>query len=298
MLCQNCGQQTEEGKFCTKCGAKLNQEEAATTQDATDDGIIQSEPIDNRKQEQTDSDSASSEPSPAETAPVQPPSSPNQQQSSQSPPQVKPNETVERIKTFSARFGDFFLPILKRPSHARNVSAKQTPSGIVTLVIFSLIIALGTYLMLRSLDPFLYELTFVDHFLIPALQFLVLFAAMATVSFFGVKMTSGEGSYATVFTKYSAYTVPFLLVYIAGIIFELIKFPSAAALFILISMLGVIFAIPTFILFERHENGFDRVYVLIGIYIVGLLIFGLLGESVLNMMSGHIFSDLDFDFDF
>src|SRR5699024_10630496 len=83
-----------------------------------------------------------------------------------------------------------------------------------------------------------------------------------------------------------------------GIIFELIKFPSAAALFILISMLGVIFAIPTFILFERHENGFDRVYVLIGIYIVGLLIFGLLGESVLNMMSGHIFSDLDFDFDF
>src|SRR5699024_9392006 len=189
MLCQNCGQQTEEGKFCTKCGAKLNQEEAATTQDATDDGIIQSEPIDNRKQEQTDSDSASSEPSPAETAPVQPPSSPNQQQSSQSPPQVKPNETVERIKTFSARFGDFFLPILKRPSHARNVSAKQTPSCSVTLVMCSLIIAVGTYVMLRSHDPVLYELAVVVHVLIPVLEFLVLFAPMATVSFLGVKMT-------------------------------------------------------------------------------------------------------------
>src|SRR5699024_10306967 len=161
------------------------------------------------------------------------------------PPQVKPNETVERIKTFSGRFGDFFLPILKRPTHARNVSAKQTPSGIVTLVIFSHILALGIYLNLRSLDPFLYELIFVDHFIIAALHFLVLFDAMATVSFFGVKMTSSEGSYATVFTKYSVHTVPFLLVYIAGIIFELIKFPSAAALFILISMLGVIFAIPT-----------------------------------------------------
>src|SRR5699024_11004617 len=171
MLCQNCGQQTEEGKFCTKCGAKLNQEEAATTQDATDDGIIQSEPIDNRKQGQTDSDSASSEPRPAETAPVQPPRSPPQQQSSPSPPQRKPNEPAERTKTSTARSAHFLLPILKSPSHARNVSAKQTPSGIVTLVIFSLIIALGTYLMLRSLDPFLYELTFVDHFLIPALQF-------------------------------------------------------------------------------------------------------------------------------
>ncbi|HEX6594146.1 MAG TPA: hypothetical protein VF095_06120 [Bacillota bacterium] len=291
MLCLNCEQQTEEGKFCTKCGAKLNQEEIAAAKDFIEEKELnQRQPID-QAQQQPVTQSPLTDPKTAEQPkPVQASVSANQHEQLNQPPALKTrNETVEKIKETGINFVNFFVPLLKRPSIAKNVRAEDTPSGIITLITFSLMIALGAYSTLRSLDMFFYELTFIDNFLLPFLTFLVLLVAMATITFFGVKFTSRRGDFATISTKYSAYTVPFMLAYVVGLLLHLMKFTTASQLLILISMSGITLAIPTFILFEKSENGFDRVYVLIGIYIANFILLGFLGESIFNPMLGYRF---------
>ena len=43
MICQNCKQETEEGKFCTNCGAELIVDDRAATLEANAEETVESE---------------------------------------------------------------------------------------------------------------------------------------------------------------------------------------------------------------------------------------------------------------
>src|SRR5690625_1107716 len=118
MLCPNCGQETEKGKFCANCGAQLQDDESAATSSeaVTAEGAVK--PVVENEEPQQDE---------------------NQEES-------QPNEFVERLKSESAHFGSYFLQMLKSPSAATKSKSNKLIPGIITIVIFSLLIALGTYL--------------------------------------------------------------------------------------------------------------------------------------------------------
>lgn len=209
-------------------------------------------------------------------------------------PTGQQNEVVEKIQQVASDYGHFFITNAKKPSEAKN--ADSIISGVITMVLFSLLLTISIYMGINEL-PF-YDPSFVNDFLIPLALFIILFTAVAALTFAGTKLTSNELSFATILAKYSGYLIPFMLLFIIGFILGLLNLPTLPGIIILISFLGPLLMIPTFILFESHHNGFDRIYTLTSIYIVSLLIFGLLLRSflgpIVESLMGSILGSINF----
>ncbi|GGB61789.1 hypothetical protein F3157_08235 [Virgibacillus dakarensis] len=260
MHCPNCGQETEGGKFCTSCGAQLPNDEYAAAADPTINTPPQVQPtIQHEQTEQT----------------------------------RQSNESVEKLKTAGSNFGHFFVTLLKSPSEAKKANSNDLISSIATMVIFSLLIALGLHLFMSSFSSLVSEsipsgffggvsepsISFFDSFVLPLIEFIILFLVVAALTFAGVKFSAQALTFTDVLSKYGAYQVPFLLLYAAGFLFALIGLTSLSIFLIMISMFGLIFIIPTIILHEQPAKGFDRIYVLLGIYFINLLLFSFFIQS-------------------
>ncbi|WP_404451146.1 hypothetical protein LG329_12435 [Virgibacillus necropolis] len=268
MQCPNCFQQTEQGKFCTNCGALITQNESAVAEEANEVTAIV------EQQEST-------------------------QQNNDQPKQT--NEAVEKLKESASNFGHFFLTLLKKPSDVDRANGNDLVSGIISIVIYSLLFALGYYLMVDSLlntfgniggmfgGPSPQSLPFTDGFLWPFLKFTILFAVIISLTFVALKLTASEYSYQATVAKFGGYLIPFLLLLVAGSILTLINLYSIGIIVISVSVLGALLLIPTFILFDQPTLGIDRIYLLIVIYILNILAASLIlqsiSTSIINLMN-------------
>ncbi|SDR05308.1 zinc ribbon domain-containing protein [Virgibacillus salinus] len=199
-----------------------------------------------------------------------------------------PNETVEKLKTTGSNFGHFFVTLVKNPSEAKKANGSDMSSGIITFVLFSLLIALSYHLILSTIQMgFFMQITFWDSFILPFIIFNILYVLIAGLTFAGTKLSVQAVTFPDVIAKYGAYLVPFLLLYTAGILFWLIGLSSIAGMLLLLSILSTLLIAPTFILVEQTPNGFDRIYVLIGLHIIILLVFGFFIQSFMNSMLGN-----------
>ncbi|MDY0395335.1 hypothetical protein RWE15_14005 [Virgibacillus halophilus] len=135
------------------------------------------------------------------------------------------------------------------------------------------------------------ESPFVDLFLKPLLYFLVLVVIMVALTFGGMKLTGQTTDFQEVIGKFGAYTVPFLVLLVIGVLFSFVSGIVGGAL-LMLSILGIVYFIPTFALFEKPENGMDRIYVLIGVYIVATLVSGFLMQSIAASMLSNMMGDL------
>src|SRR5699024_3804218 len=118
MQCPNCGQETDEGKFCMHCGTPLTEEHAA----------------------------ALAESNPGTTSQMQE----EQPQNRQYTQGQQTNEVIENIKSVGIDFGRFFSKLFKRPSMAKHATDRDMVSGIISSVLFSVIFSIGYFLLLKS----------------------------------------------------------------------------------------------------------------------------------------------------
>lgn len=252
MICPSCKEETESGKFCTNCGASLTNEEVAATSD----------------------------PNPNLTSEVvaaeanQPAAVENQ----------TTNEALEKGKQVAGNFGSFFLTLLKNPSHAKKIDGKEWISGTITIALFTLLFAISTFI---TLNNSYFGTTFVEGFLAPFLRLLILFAAVIALIYGGLKLAAHTATITATTAKVGAYLVPFLTIAVLGVLLASIQLPFAGTL-VLISLIAPILLIPTFIMLEQPVNGFDSIYVLIGIYIVGMLIAGYLVQQMVFAFLGNV----------
>ncbi|MCC2252596.1 hypothetical protein JUJ52_21950 [Virgibacillus sp. AGTR] len=250
MLCPSCGQETEKGKFCTNCGALLADEPAASA-----------EPEENKEQEI------------------------HHEQAHSGASQKKENDFTATVKKESANFGAFFMRLIKAPSKAKNITDHELVPGVITMVLFSVLIALGTYLVMMQIGSMFMTVNFLDGFILPLLQFLVLFVIVSGLTFAASKLTAQSLTIYDVLAKTGAYTVPYMFIYVLGILLSLINLPFAGTFFF-VSLLGPILFIPTLILLEKPAKGYDRIYVLIGLYLVSFILSGLLLQNVVGTFFG------------
>lgn len=241
-ICPNCKQETEPGKFCTNCGAQLPTEEIAASSDPAATPLASE---------------GSASAAPGETP-------------------AKPNAAVETAKEAAANFGGFFMELLKKPSTARNVKENEWISGIITVALLSLLFSLGTYL---SLSSSYFSPSFTDAFLIPFLQILLFFAISIAVTYGGAKLASKPGSIQEMAAKTGAFLVPFLALSVIAVLLLLVELTMLGGLFITISLLAPIVLIPSYILLDKPGEGFDSIYILIGVYAVNLIVFFYLASS-------------------
>ncbi|MFC4559943.1 zinc ribbon domain-containing protein [Virgibacillus kekensis] len=249
MHCSVCGQESAEGKFCTNCGAQLDREDYEREKSALSD--------DSQAEEFT---AVSREPE-HDTA-----------------------ETMDKLKTTGANFWHFFTTLIKSPSEAKKANSSDLSSGIITIVSFSLIIALSYHLIMQSFTRgFFVEVTFLDSFAIPLVIFTLLFLIIAGLAFLGAKLAVQAVTFPDIIAKYGAYLVPFLLAYAGGALLSLLGLPALAGLMIMVSILGALFIAPSFILMEQATEGFDRIYVMLGMYVMIMLVFSFLTQSFMQM---------------
>ena len=259
MICQSCKQETDEGKFCTNCGAALNTEpsEAAAATEPTSSEQNQPE----KQVNQTS------------------------QQSNQQAQQQEPNEYVEKAKELSADFGNFCLTLIKRPNDARHINEKSLIPGIITILIFALIISLDSYITLVRADAF-ESVSFFDYFLVPLFKYIVMFAAIAAITFAAAKVALQDIKVTDVIAKYGAYMMPFILLFIVSIIFNLIKLTQEPFHIVgVISLLGPVLIVPVLIITERAVKGLDLIYTIVVVSLINFTIYSYLSKSpILSQM--------------
>jgi|SRR5690625_573019 len=258
MICQKCNQETEEGKFCTNCGAELIVDDSAATVESSAEPTVESET----------------------TAPVQ------SEQTEQ-----ETNEYAEKLKGISSDFGQFFITLIKKPTEAKSADQNALVSSIIVMAIFSILVALERYISVSNYSSdYFGSASFTDDFLIPLLKYIILFALIPVITFAASKISAQEVSLPVIIAKYGSYLVPFLLLYVIGIIFSLIKLGFPFTVVSTISVLGSVLIIPILIILEKPVKVFDRIYVLIALSIVSYIIYGYLSSSGL----GSVLSRLGF----
>ncbi len=271
MICNNCKEETEQGKFCTKCGAPLQVENAQESAAAT-------------------------EPTPEQNDPVTPTPVQQTEQQPQVQQQQQSVDIAEKTKEVSSNFGAFFMNALKKPSSAKQVNGTHFISGIISIVAFALII---------SIDKFMYwrdqagefgsksDVSFFDYLVVPFLKYLLLYAIVVVLIFAATRVAQQTINIQDIVAKYGAYLVPFILLFVLSFILDLIDMTGLPFSVVgSIAMLGPILIIPILILSEKAVKGFDYIYTAIILVLLTYVAYRYIENSV-NDIDTSFFDDFD-----
>ena len=199
------------------------------------------------------------------------------------------NEIVDKTKEAASNFGNFFLGYLKEPMTGIRATKDQLISSIITLSIFSFLIALNSVLIYRKVA---FSGVFVDGFLLPLIGTLVLFAIVSGITFAGVSITHQSGTFIDTVSKVGSLAVPFLTLYVLAFLISFMGLPKIFLIFALTSILGVAIVIPAIIILREPSKRFDQVFVLLGITLINLIVVSYVMSSLIQSMFLGMLGDL------
>ncbi|MFD1415201.1 zinc ribbon domain-containing protein [Oceanobacillus jeddahense] len=201
MICPSCNQETEEGKFCTKCGAPLNQQEESGTENISEENSTDAP----NHAEVSQQESATA----AET---------NPEPNTETPQQVNP--ALEKVKTGLSQYWNYFITRVKNPNVAFKDNEQHLTNSIVTAIILALTATLFFYGLLNSLFQdaaglFSSDESLGDHVpffsttLKGILIFIILFFAGLLANFIMLNLAKHPATFVQQFTRYTGTLVPF-----------------------------------------------------------------------------------------
>lgn len=246
--CPNCGEYIEEGNFCTNCGTELPEETSDTS--AVD-------------QSKTASDHASTQHIPAESAPQ--------------------HVQVDEKKDGKLDIANYYARLVKKPAQAIETTANDLIPGLITLIVFALLVGSESYYMMSELSGGYISPSFTDDFLVSTLRFGLVLVAVVAFIFWGLKFTAKELPFQEVFAKYTAYLIPFVLIFALGFILEVINLPSVPSALMGVGSIGPLFVIPTLLILNSKKKEIDLVYLLIGIFAASYIVRVLLLEALMSI---------------
>lgn len=250
MYCKNCGQNNQsDAKFCEKCGTKINSE-----LDTNVHHIV----------EETNQQTTTA-------------SQVQQQGANQ-------KQYIEKGKEISKLYFSFFLSILKKPVPvAETVNKSQLINGIITIVVFSLMVPLMTYFGLKnafSHSMFSPDISFSNVVIIPVFSLVILILLIGLIIFGVVKIGRSSYGLLDVIARFGAFlVVPTALLAIATIFSLISSFIFIPFLFL--GLLSASFVIPLVIysLKKEEPKGIDTFYCTIITYIGIIILFMIIGEQ-------------------
>ncbi|MCP8617365.1 zinc ribbon domain-containing protein [Salirhabdus salicampi] len=262
MNCPNCGQEASGEKFCSNCGTPLGNYETPTTP-------VQEIPQNSEQ-----------------AATVQANVVPVSENSSQ-----KTNEVVKQVASQFKEFGSFLLRHWKKPSEAKNATENDFIPSLITVGVVSLLTPIFLFISLIGL---LYYINIGSVIILPLIGFLVIFSASYGTTIAGLRLAKNQSSAKLVFAKFGAYLVPFASLYVLGLLFGALKIHTLLSIFSAIGLLGILFVIPTLILFENKKEvgGIDQIYTLLIIVSVNLLVFGIAVRWFFLNILGSLFGGI------
>lgn len=199
------------------------------------------------------------------------------------------NEIVDKTKEAASNFATFFVNFLKEPAKGVSVAKDQLISSVITLAIFSFIIALNVFFIYRQIASLFGQSSFVDGFLLPFIGMIILFAVVIGVTFAGVSITHQSFSFTDTVAKFGALVVPFLTLYLLAFIVSLMDLVKVYMAVGMTSILGSIIVIPTMIILQKPSKRFDQVFVLLGVTLINLIALSTVMSSLLESIIASMF---------
>src|SRR5699024_1264142 len=109
--------------------------------------------------------------------------------------------------------------------------------------------------------------------------------AVVALTFWGLKFTEDELSFQDVFAKYTAFLIPFVLLFALGFILEIISLPSFPTAIMGVESNAPLLFIPTLIILNSKKKEYDLLYILISIFALAYIIRVLLMDALSSMFS-------------
>ncbi|MCT2346597.1 zinc ribbon domain-containing protein [Niallia taxi] len=257
MNCVKCGHRNDnDARFCESCGANLQAE-------------IESNPNPILHKEEATAAHVSS-------------SNPNQPGNSQA--------YIEKTKAVSKQYFSYFLSALKNPvKRAGNTGKENLINGIITIVLFALIIPLMSYFALKSAFNsygggwFTPDISFGAVVIKPLFVLLILLALVALIIFGAVKLSKSSASFLDVLARFGAFLVVPTAFLLVALIISLIG-SYYFVFFLLLGLTGFSFVIPLIIYsYSKQSNGgLDAFYGILLSYIAITIVFMIIGDAALD----------------
>ncbi|WP_147423878.1 zinc ribbon domain-containing protein [Cohnella endophytica] len=289
MQCTQCGQINQSAKFCVKCGANL---QAAATSEGANIGF--QPPV---------------QPLPA----AQPQPQPQQTSYQQSRPNLQkpvahahPNPQLQQAKQVGKQYLDYFLEVLKSPVRkGQNSTDADMVNGLITLILFSLVLPLIAYIKARATFRrfdfggfgFADSVSFSGVVIKPFFFLIIIVLLVNSVMFLVLKLGNVNLSYREVTARFGSFMIPSVASFAVALLFSLIS--SGSVIMGLLIGIGLFswFVAVCFVIysFKRDQtSGLDAFYGVILTYIACAILIALLGADLAHTLFRGLDSPLNF----
>ncbi|WP_256758781.1 zinc ribbon domain-containing protein [Cohnella sp. WQ 127256] len=277
MQCTQCGQINQSAKFCVKCGTQL--QVAATSETASNNFPP----------------STSSVPQPPvshQPLPVQLSKSVEQPAAS-----AQMNPQLQQVKQVSKQYLNYFLEVLKSPMRTgQSSNAGHMVNGLITLILFALILPLMVYFQLRgqvSRIGFGFEdhISFVDVVIKPSFFLFIIVMLVNSIMFLVLKIGNVGVSYREVTARFGSFMIPAVAFFLVSLLFSFISDGSVVmGLLIGLGLFSWLVAVCLVIFsFKKdHTSGMDAFYGVIITYAASIILIALLGEDIASTLFGNL----------
>lgn len=260
MKCPNCQQENEAGRFCVHCGSSLEQ-----SRNDEVSAVLEKEMNTPYVQPQI----------------VQPIAQNNGQQ---------PNAYLQNAKHISQSYFSYFSEILKKPyAMAKQVGTEQLLNGIISIILYALILPLVTYLFIKmnNLDTYIIS-PFLNIVIRPMIGYAVFAVLVGTFTYAALKLNKVTVSYKEIISKLGAWLVPFTAILVIAGLLALLKF-EIFILFLIIGFFGLIFTVPVFLILNYKQDntvgGLDTIYSILLTYAATFILLRIMGQWLFEMLA-------------
>ncbi|MCY9090263.1 zinc ribbon domain-containing protein [Bacillus mojavensis] len=196
---------------------------------------------------------------------------------------------AEAAKQAAKQFGSFVLAVLKRPyQECKTTGGEQLISGIITMVLFSLLTPLMFYILFSNGPG---SASFTEIFFKPTIYFALYIFGLHALIFFSLKIAGNQVSFKDSLSRFGAFLIPFTAILILALLLFLLHTDLCFTV-LAIGLIGAFFAIPPAMLSSyqhSYKGKADIIYSTIVIYLITCVAFRFIIEHYIKEIFRYIF---------
>lgn len=196
---------------------------------------------------------------------------------------ARSQQYVEKGKIISKLYFSYLLTILKKPvTTAKNIDRKELVNGLITIVLFALIIPLMTFLGLKGAfedSYFQIDISIADVVIKPFIVLFVFLAVTSLILFGAVKLGKSHASFTDVLSRMGAFLVVPTALLVVALLISVVG-SAYFIIFLVLGLLGASFTIPLMVYsFKGNDSkGLDLYYCIFLTYIGIIIVFAIIGD--------------------
>ncbi|MDO7906326.1 zinc ribbon domain-containing protein [Paenibacillus sp. JX-17] len=271
MECPNCHHWNEGGgNFCEQCGAPLP--EAV---------------------HQSGSTAAADETRSEEASRVQPYVHPQQARQPQvDPPASFQNHVyVQNARKVSRQYFSYFASVIKRPfAEAEQIRGEQFINGLITMLLFSLLIPFMLYFNLGEYRRYL-DSPFLNVVIKPVIIYAVFLILLTLYSFGAIRLSKVQAGFKDVLARFGAMLVPFVGLFAVAFILSILQL-QLFVWFLMIGLIGSLFIVPILVVIswvKGSRGGLDLIYCALLILLAEAITLRIFSETLYSSIARSIF---------